>query len=225
MNSQFKNTCVLYFTTQLESEKLFSSQKKKQKAVQKVLFEKTLSEIQQSGLAYVISDGKTYGQSFKERIKGAVSAIFQLGYQNLIIVGDDTPNLSAVNLVEAQKNFASKTSTIGPSSDGGSYLISLSKENFQQGVFENLEWQSSHFHEQLLNNLDRLSIRYQLLKTCIDLDNETSISIFLSQPSHSKIQKILASILLEIIKKKTESLIIKHRFIPHHPDRGPPLIV
>nr|MBC7613612.1 DUF2064 domain-containing protein [Pseudopedobacter sp.] len=225
MNSQFKNTCILYFTTQLESEKLFSSHKRKQKAVQKVLFEKTLGEIQQSGLAYVISDGKTYGQSFGERIKGAAEGIFQLGYENLIIVGDDTPHLSAINLLQAQKNLEAKILTLGPSSDGGSYLISVSKDSFHKGILENLEWQSHLFHEQLISNFELFGAHYQLLQTFIDLDNEIAINIYLNQPHHSTIQKILSNILSEEIEFTTDFLTEDRGLIIQNTDRGPPLVI
>ena len=225
MSSTFKNTCILYFTTQLESEKRFSSHERKQKVVQKILFEKTLSEIQQSRLAYVISDGKTYGHSFEERIIGAISAIFQLGYQNLIIVGDDTPSLSATNLLEAEKKLENQTLTIGPSADGGSYLISLTKENFQQGALENLDWQGYYFHEQLLNNLEKLSVNYSLLKTFIDLDQESSIRTFLSQTSYSSIKKILSSIFSEKIGFTTDFLAEYNGLLIQNTDRGPPLVI
>jgi glycosyltransferase A (GT-A) superfamily protein (DUF2064 family) len=215
----------LYFTTQLESEKRFSSQKRKQKALQKILFEKTLSEIQQSRLAYVISDGKSYGQCFEKRIKGAISGIFQLGYQNLIIVGDDTPNLSATNLLEAEKNLETRTLTIGPSADGGSYLISLTRENFQQGALENLDWQGPYFQEQLLNNLEKLSVNYNLLQTFIDLDQESSISIFLTQTSYSSIKKILSSILSQKIGFTTDFLAVDYGLLIQNTDRGPPLAI
>jgi glycosyltransferase A (GT-A) superfamily protein (DUF2064 family) len=223
--NQINKACILYFTTQLESEKHFSSQKRKQNAVQQALFEKTLSEIQQSGLSYVISDGKTYGESFGERIKGAVSAIFQLGYQNLIIVGDDTPNLSASNLLEAQKNLETKILTIGPSYDGGSYLMSLNKEYFELGVLENLEWQSRNFYHQLTANLEQLNLQYQLLQTFIDLDDWASISSFLNQSKYSSFQKILAAIFSEGAPNAVEYLFKEDNYTSHNTDRGPPIVV
>ncbi|MFC5285116.1 DUF2064 domain-containing protein [Pedobacter alpinus] len=223
--NNLNNTCVLYFTTRLESEKFFSKNRKKQNAVQKFLFEKTLKEIQQSGLAYVISDGKTYGETFGNRINGAVTTIYQLGYQNVIIIGDDTPNLSAVNLLASKNNFENNILTIGPSADGGSYLISLDKESYQNGALENLDWQSNVFNNQLIENLQKLNKTYQLLPKFVDLNSQISINNFLAQTSNSSFYKILASIFSEIESCITEELISEEHPILNSADRGPPQFV
>lgn len=225
MSLNLKDTCILYFTTQLQSEKFFSSKKRKQEAIQKVLFEKTLSEIQRSKLSYIISDGKAYGSSFGERLKGAVSGIFQLGYQNIIIVGDDTPNLSASDLTKAHQNLEQKILTIGPSEDGGSYLISLNKESFERGIFENLSWQTCNFQQQLIENLEQNKISYQLLQSLIDLDDEVSLSLYLNHTHFSTFQKILSGLYHSILPEIKDLDIQEKVLIQNNTDRGPPVMV
>lgn len=170
-----------------------------------------------------MSDGKAYGTSFEDRLKGAANGIFQLGYQNIIIVGDDTPNLSAADLLQSHQNFKAQILTIGPSQDGGSYLISLNKQAFEDGVLENLSWQSRYFHEDLLNNLHQKNISYQLLKTFVDLDDERGLSLFLSQAYPSTFQKILSSLFAEAVPTVADCHFNQNALIQINADRGPPL--
>jgi len=220
--SQFQNTCILYFTTGNTGTKCFSFQKKKNIAIQKTLFAKTLSEIRQSGIAHVISEGKGLGTNFETRIKSAADLLFRKGFQNIIIVGDDTPQLSAYKLLLAAKQLEQSIISIGPSYDGGSYLIALNKVHFEKGLFNNLDWQTDGFHQSLLAQIKILDFSQSILPMLSDIDHAGDLFDFLKQSSIGKTEIILNNLLYRLFCPAFKSKFIEQVTILTHRDRGPP---
>ncbi len=220
--SAFQNTCILYFTTGKTGNKSFSSQKKKNAAIQRTLFNKTFSEIRTSGIAHVISDGNGFGTTFESRIISEVELVFKNGFQNIIIVGDDTPQLSANKLLLAAHQLEESVISIGPSTDGGSYLIALNKVHFEKGILNNLDWQTGDFHQSLITQIELSGFNLSVLPTLSDIDHTRDLSDFLQRSEFGKIEAILKSIISKGLCSVFRVIVIKHVTAFTHPDRGPP---
>ncbi|MBC7417168.1 MAG: DUF2064 domain-containing protein, partial [Pedobacter sp.] len=175
------NTCILYFTTGKTVEKSFSFKKRKSLGLQRVLFERTLNEIKKSKLAYQINDGTAFGADIFERLNGSIAQIFASGFQQVILLGDDTPELSAVHIKQAAKHLENGKVSIGPSNDGGVYLIAFSNADFNRGILHNLTWHGTSFCGELIQNLKRAEINFEVSKELEDLDRAIDLTVYLSK--------------------------------------------
>ena len=87
------------------------------------LTERTLQTVKKSRIPfYHLTENQQIGNSFGERFTNAVEAIFAKGYDKIITVGNDSPNLSKVHLEKALLKLERNESVIGPSVDSSSKL-------------------------------------------------------------------------------------------------------
>jgi uncharacterized protein len=64
--------------------------------------------------------------ALRDRTRAAVDAAFADGYCRVVVVGGDTPELSAAAIESAFARLSDHAAVIGPSTDGGLYLLGLS---------------------------------------------------------------------------------------------------
>jgi glycosyltransferase A (GT-A) superfamily protein (DUF2064 family) len=223
LNTTFTQTCVLYFTSGANSSKCFSSKKKKNRAIQKVLFDNTLLEIRKTKLNYLVSDGNLNTGSFYEKINSAVTKAFSLGYKQIILVGDDTPQLSAKQILKAAQNLITDQLSIGPSEDGGAYLIAFDQSHFEDGLLQNLSWQTPEFYKALVNNIFLKKYSYETFSKFSDLDNAIDIENYLRKFSYLKFTQTLKNICVLIINQTTSVFLIEKGYHSSLPHRGPPV--
>jgi len=221
--SHFHQTCILYFSTGNNSSKSFSSKKKKTIAVQKLLFNKTLLEIRKTKISFLISDGINKDASFAKKIDSAVNEAFLRGFKKIILVGDDTPQLSANQLLKAAQSLENNKLSVGPSTDGGAYLISFTQQHFKKGILKDLAWQTEQFYENLLLNIFNQKLAFTKLAEFSDLDTESDIQQFLKLKPFLKFTQVLYSLCIYQSIKNFFSLLIESGHQIAFKDRGPPL--
>ena len=91
------------------------------------------------------------GKDLGERMHNAFLEGFENGYTNIVIIGSDIYDLEQKHLEEAFENLKSNTTVIGPSEDGGYYLLGM-KKLFSE-VFQNKEWGTPSVLESTIQNL------------------------------------------------------------------------
>jgi glycosyltransferase A (GT-A) superfamily protein (DUF2064 family) len=65
------------------------------------------------------------GQNFNERLQHALADAFALGYDEVLVIGNDTPELCSTLLEQAFSDLAQHPFVFGNSVDGGVYLIGM----------------------------------------------------------------------------------------------------
>ncbi|TAI47524.1 TIGR04282 family arsenosugar biosynthesis glycosyltransferase [Flagellimonas allohymeniacidonis] len=116
----------------------------------KALSEQTLKTIKASGLPFFhFSDTEQKGANFGERFAHAIQAIIELGFSKVITVGNDSPNLSKQHIDKAALQLSQGNSVVGPSKDGGCYLIGIHASDFHMEDFVALPWQTSSLRKAL----------------------------------------------------------------------------
>jgi len=78
------------------------------------------------------------GSNLGERMYKAIQWLFDNGYHKVSLIGTDSPDLPLFFIKEAFLKLDSYELVIGPSEDGGYYLIGM-KEPLEM-VFKNIEW-------------------------------------------------------------------------------------
>lgn len=219
------NTCILYFTTGNRGTKTFSSKKEKSNSVQRLLFAKTLKEIRNTKLDFKISDGVKYGNNPLEKLNGAIADVFSAGYESLIIVGDDTPQLSASHIREANLHLKNGYLTIGPSKDGGTYLIAFNQTDFDNGILKDIHWHSEHFLDEILTNCALQGSDFEFLPEFADIDYKLDLLAFIRENKVKSFVKALQNLLYSFKQSIKKILYFFTVYFENCIDRGPPRFI
>lgn len=92
----------------------------------------------------------------------------------LIFIGTDLPNLCHLELVETISRLKSSQVVIGPSSDGGYWLIAFSATILSNNLFHpfiDIKWSTSNVLQKTINNLNKMNLKVDYLNNKIDVDN------------------------------------------------------
>lgn len=120
------------------------------------------------GLSPVLaqSDGR-----FGERLASAVAEVFALGFTSVAVVGGDAPALSGRDLDLAFRALEGARSTVvlGPSRDGGVYLVGLSDSRFR--FLENCSPRDARLCAKLETALERTGREVVRLEVRDELDS------------------------------------------------------
>jgi len=122
-------------------------------------------------------EGKDLGQ----RMLHAFDTLFQQGYQKIIIIGTDCFELSSSILLDAFTALDEKEVVIGPSEDGGYYLLGM--RQFFPFLFEEKTWSTDTVYSSTVQQLAIQNIRYDTLPILNDIDTEDDWKQYLHQQS------------------------------------------
>ncbi|MEO5930060.1 MAG: DUF2064 domain-containing protein [Candidatus Kapaibacterium sp.] len=88
------------------------------------------------------------GASFGERITNAISDAFAIGYEQVVIIGNDCPELAQSDITEAFQRLNNGAALVAaPSRDGGAYLLAAQSGTFNPDAFISLPWQTGTLFE------------------------------------------------------------------------------
>ncbi len=112
---------------------------------------------------------------FGERLAFATEDLFQCGFASVCLIDSDSPTVSAdvyAKAVELLSNAGDRV-VLGPSDDGGYYLIGM-KRNHPQ-LFERVDWSTERVLEQTKQRASELGLEISLLPTGYDVDDATTL--------------------------------------------------
>ena len=98
------------------------------------------------------------GEDLGEKMQNAFQKLFDLNYQNCIIIGSDLFDLNEKLISDAFQMFDKNDVVIGPAEDGGYYLLGLKK--IIPEIFKNKKWGTSSVFEDTIKDLENLKIEY-----------------------------------------------------------------
>jgi rSAM/selenodomain-associated transferase 1 len=126
----------------------------------------TLETLLGGGLSWLEQQGSDLG----ERLEGVAARAFELGFAPLVFLGADSPTLPHGYLTQALDalNAAAYDLALGPTEDGGYYLIGLSRP--ASGLFQNIAWSTAQAYTQTARNAKRLGLRLLELPRWHDVD-------------------------------------------------------
>jgi len=106
------------------------------------------------------------GDSLGERMRRAFENRFKEGYERVVIIGADSPTLPTAYIEQALQS--QKEVVIGPSTDGGYYLIGM--QGKVTDVFESVSWGTDQVLSETLNVLKDQRAEAELLPVWYDVD-------------------------------------------------------
>ena len=131
--------------------------------------------------SYVPQQGDDLGQ----RMKNAFIQAFDQGFQRVAIIGSDSPDLPGDSINEAFLYLETHDAVIGPSADGGYYLIGFNKAAFLPEAFEGIEWSTDMVLRKTLSILEKAGLKFRQLPAWRDVDTLDDLKN-LVQRSHNK---------------------------------------
>lgn len=226
------DTAILYFTRNQREEAMHKplggKNRKISEQISNKLFHKTLGVIKSSGLPYyIIDDSLQKGSSFGEKFSNAFSDIFNLGFENVISIGNDCAQLSKSDLQLAADQLNFNDVVTGPDFRGGYYLIGFKKAAFCEIPFTLLHWCTPELADNLTQYCTSAHLRMFALSAKQDMNRKEDILIMLHAKNiESAFQKIIASLIgsLDIVYY-TYTILFISALVPEHMSlKDPPLM-
>ena len=147
------DTAILFFSRTVASEathKPVLAPLKANKKLYAAFIAHSHLALNESGLPYFIFDEhQQSGNSFAQKLYGGIQSVFLKGYANVIVVGNDCPGLNAGSITNAACSLKTNDLVLGPSKNGGVYLIGITQAAFATVHLENIQWQTSSVFEEL----------------------------------------------------------------------------
>jgi rSAM/selenodomain-associated transferase 1 len=113
------------------------------------------------------------GNDLGERMDGIVKTLLGSGCSDVVLIGTDIPTLPASYVNDAfdiLKRRAPQTDVVlGPSEDGGYYLIGLSRRIPQ--LFQSVPWSTQKVFEITLQKIRDLNLKCEILPQWFDVDD------------------------------------------------------
>lgn len=133
--------------------------------------------------------------TFEGKFKQALQTTFARDYEQVVIIGNDTPDLTPEMLENAFRQLHTHEAVVGPAPDGGFYLLGLT--DYRPGYFAGIDWCSGSVLQQLLANLHRHHQIPLLLTPLGDIDSHAELKAWLcEQASRTTLLYLLLSALL-----------------------------
>lgn len=104
-----------------------------------------------------------------QRMQAAFEEQFLAGAERVVIIGSDCPELRPEHIRQAYEGMSRTEVVIGPSADGGYYLLGMSK--LHATLFENMPWSTAELLDTTLHRLREAGLSYTLLPMLHDLDD------------------------------------------------------
>ena len=137
----------------------------------------------QSDLQALIGESAIYipqmGDGLGERLTAATQWASEHGYTKILLVGSDSPTLPISYISQALTLLDTRDIAIGPSTDGGYYLIGFSAANVAIAVpfvFENIAWSTAGVFQQTVTRIRSLKATIGLLPPWYDIDTADDLA-------------------------------------------------
>ncbi len=108
------------------------------------------------------------GEGLGARMLAALRHVEAKGFSPLVIIGTDAPLLQPGHLLAAVRALARSDLCLGPSADGGYYLLAC--RSADPRVFEGVDWGTNRVLDTTLRLAAAAGLSYSLIETLYDVD-------------------------------------------------------
>lgn len=119
------------------------------------------------------------GVDIGRRMENAFRETFFMGYDAAALVGSDIPGVTASDCEGVFRALSPKRSVIGPSGDGGYYLIGFHRGGFIPQAFSGVVWSGPHVFGTTVESIERRGMSVSLAPRHMDIDTLQDVRVFL----------------------------------------------
>jgi uncharacterized protein len=149
------------------------------------------------------------GDDLGERMKNSFTEVFTKGFQKAVLLGSDSPDLPEEYITQAFTILETKDVILGPTVDGGYYLIGFRPTTFTPRVFDEIHWSSPLVFKESLMKIKQAGRSVGLLPIWSDID---TISDLKNLASRSKNTSFISS--------NTMTYVHQHHILVESDDEG-----
>jgi hypothetical protein len=223
-------TAILLFSRTAKAEAKYKSiavNGRDNIAAHTILINKTIATVEETGLPYFHIDEKQQsGKSFEEKLFDAFSQVFREGYENVLCIGSDSPQLNERHLIQSKMAVENGAACFGADNNGGVYLIAISQKHFKNGILSGINWNTAKVYSQLSANSASISCECLALPACQDINDQTDLRKIIESKEIANSLKWIIVVLLRL-KNHFNSLVsnrlLKNEFKAVIILRGPPV--
>jgi len=117
------------------------------------------------------------GENLGQRMKNGFVEAFSMNFKRVVLIGSDIPDLPLEFIEEAFNSLGEKDAVIGPSFDGGYYLIGFRDKTFSPKVFEGIPWSTEKVFEETMKVLEKERLTVHTLQLLRDIDTIEDLRI------------------------------------------------
>jgi rSAM/selenodomain-associated transferase 1 len=114
-----------------------------------------------------------HGNDLGERMYNAFQTAFDAGYEHLAIIGSDCYQLTTDILNEAFEALKRNDVVVGPTYDGGYYLLGMNKP--EKSFFENKRWSTDSVFDDTIVDVLEKNLTVKILQKLSDVDEEKDV--------------------------------------------------
>lgn len=174
----------------------------------KIVFEASKTNAQ----ICICNETHQIGATFGQRFTNAIENTFAKGFHNIIVVGNDSPNLNASHLQKAIDHLQNDLPVLGPSIDGGIYLLAINQKHFNKKSFATLPWKTPDLFSTLKKILEKNEHSVSQLAYLKDIDSENDLIYFLNRYSTNNFLKYLINKILLVLRKSFYNTSYRYKY-------------
>jgi hypothetical protein len=139
------------------------------------------------------------GTDLGARMKNAFDDCFSEGFKSVVLMGSDFPDLPLKIIDDAFAALDNPSDTvIGPTADGGYYLIGFRYDTFLPAIFEGFTWSTASVFLETLKILQAYGRQTEIIQEWRDVDTSDDLINLMERNkstafAHSRTMKYLAS--------------------------------
>ncbi len=197
---QKNQTAILIFARAIREEihekMLFGSNQSKNIRLFEALNLKIKATANATGMpSFLISTHAQQGIDFRTRYQNAIQTIFDKGFENVIVVGNDSVAISKKILLEVNDQLRHHKLVFGATTRGGIYTMGISRATFESFDFDLIPWQSDQVASAFDCLLEHDSSIHKLDAIISELNTPKDLREFVAQlHSQSEDRQIYGSI-------------------------------
>jgi rSAM/selenodomain-associated transferase 1 len=132
------------------------------------------------------------GDKFGERLLAAAEDILACGYGSVCLIDSDSPTVPKAAFEQAVAELAREDDRIvlGPSQDGGYYLIGL--KHAHAGVFENITWSTASVCKETVERARAAGLEVVMLPLWYDVDDGATLAVLREEMIDGKLPEFAA---------------------------------
>jgi rSAM/selenodomain-associated transferase 1 len=121
------------------------------------------------------------GEAFGERLSAATEDLLRLGFASLCLIDSDSPTVPSHAFSRATEYLSQPEDSVvlGPSEDGGYYLIGLKK--LHRPLFESIDWSTDRVLKQTIAAAREIGLPVHLLPAWYDIDDRATLARLCSE--------------------------------------------
>lgn len=195
------NTAVLVFTRTAVEEAMHKAYALNANINTKVriarrLINHTVQQAEATGLdVYKVDSDHQVGNTFGERLLNAIEGIYNDGYDNVIAIGTDAPDLLTEHISEVAEQLHTHTCVLGPSKDGGISILGINKSAYSREQLINISWQTTKVYQQLEQCFKQDHNLAIAISPIGDIDDDEAFGIWLKNAEQNELTLLILDIL------------------------------